>query len=256
MRIQVLSDLHLEFHNPLPGLADGVDVIVCAGDLAPVETGAVFYAAKEWADARHILYVPGNHEYYGTDIDVARRLLAKQCRHLGITLLDPGTITVDNVRFIGATLWTDFRLNGIAHEAAAHKGALGMADFTGASQRGRTRFTTHESARRHAAERAFIEGELASARRVGQTAVVITHHAPTPRSIAPHFERHPCNPGFASDLDDLIERYQPALWVHGHMHDVVDVEIGATRVLCNPAGYNPEKNAKRGYDPALCVEIT
>ena len=207
MRIQVLSDLHLEFHNPLPGLADGVDVIVCAGDLAPVETGAVFYAAKEWADARHILYVPGNHEYYGTDIDVARRLLAKQCRHLGITLLDPGTITVDNVRFIGATLWTDFRLSGIAHEAAAHKGALGMADFTGAIQRGRTRFTTHESARRHAAERAFIEGELASARRVGQTAVVITHHAPTPRSIAPHFERHPCNPGFASDLDDCCRSH-------------------------------------------------
>ena len=145
MRIQVLSDLHLEFHNPLPGLADGVDVIVYAGDLAPVETGAVLYAAKEWADAGHILYVPGNHEYYGTDIDIARRLLAKQCRHLGITLLDPTTINVDDVRVIGATLWTDFRLNGIAHEAPAHKVALGMANFTGAIQHGRTRFTTYES---------------------------------------------------------------------------------------------------------------
>ena len=161
MRIQVLSDLHLEFHNPLPGLADGVDVIVYAGDLAPVETGAVLYAAKEWADAGHILYVPGNHEYYGTDIDIARRLLAKQCRHLGITLLDPTTINVDDVRVIGATLWTDFRLNGIAHEAAAHKVALGMANFTGAIQHGRTRFTTYEStegARRSSPRRRYRPG--------------------------------------------------------------------------------------------------
>ena len=63
MRIQVVSVRHLEFHNPIPALADGVDVAVCAGDLAPIETGAVFYLAKEWTRARHILYVPGNHEY-------------------------------------------------------------------------------------------------------------------------------------------------------------------------------------------------
>ena len=160
------------------------------------------------------------------------------------------------MRVIGATLWTDFRLNSIAHEAAAHKVALGMANFTGAIQHERKRFTTYESTRSHAAERAFIEDELASTRKIGHSAVVVTHRAPTPRSIAPHFEGHPCNPGLASDLDDLIERYQPALWVHGHMHDAVEVQIGATRVLCDPAGYNPEKNEKRGYDPTLCVEIT
>ena len=55
MKIQVVSDLHLEFHNPLPALAEGADVIVCAGDLAPIDTGAVRYAAEEWAEARHIL---------------------------------------------------------------------------------------------------------------------------------------------------------------------------------------------------------
>ena len=95
MRIQVVSDLHLEFHNLLPPVADGVDVIVCAGDLAPIGTGAVRYAAEEWAEARHILYVPGNHEFYGTDIDRARNQLAEECYSLGITLLDSDAIVME-----------------------------------------------------------------------------------------------------------------------------------------------------------------
>ena len=69
MRIQVVSDLHLEFHNLLPPVAEDAAVLVCAGGLAPIGTGAVRYAAEEWAEADNILYVPRNHEYYGTDID-------------------------------------------------------------------------------------------------------------------------------------------------------------------------------------------
>ena len=256
MRIQVLSDLHLEFHNPIPPLVEGVDVIVCAGDLAPLQVGALFYAAKEWA-AAHILYVPGNHEYYNTDIEPARRMLAKQCRMLGITLLDPSATTIDGIRFIGATLWTDFRVEGLDREAAAHAAVgEGMSDFTGAIQHGRRRYTTFESARRHQQERACIEAELAAASKRAETTVVITHHAPTARSIALHFKGHSLNAAFASNLEDIIERYQPALWIHGHMHDAVDLQIGRTRVLCNPAGYEAEKNTTRGYNPSLCVEIT
>ena len=86
--------------------------------------------------------------------------------------------------------------------------------------------------------------------------MVITHHAPTARSVGLHFQGHPLNAGFASNLEHIIRRYQPALWIHGHMHDAVDLQIGATRVLCNPAGYEAEKNTTRGYDPSLCVEIT
>ena len=131
MRIQVVSDLHLEFHNPLPPVADGVDVIVCAGDLAPIGTGAVRYAAEEWAEARHILYVPGNHEFYGTDIARARNQLTEECYSLDITLLDPDAIVIDDVHFIRATLWTDFLLDGIARESVAHRAALGISDFDG-----------------------------------------------------------------------------------------------------------------------------
>ena len=255
MRIQVVSDLHLEFHNLLPSVAEGADVLVCAGDLAPIGAGTVRYAAEEWAEARHILYVPGNHEFYGADIDRARKQLAEECVRYGITLLDADAIVIDDVRFIGATLWTDFLLDGVANEPGAHRAALGISDFDGwiLHEKGTGRFTTHESARRHAEERAFIEAELADAARDGTTAVVITHHSPTPRSIAPRFLGNTLNPAFASNLEPLIAQYQPALWIHGHMHNSVDVILGATRVLANPGGYNAAENPE--YDPTLCVEV-
>ena len=132
MRIQVVSDLHLEFHNDLPQVAEGADVLVCAGDLAPVGSGAVRYAAEAWTEARHVLYVPGNHEFYGADIDHARGQLAEECARHGITLLDPDAIVIDDVHFIGATLWTDFLLDGLAREPGAHRAALlGISDFEG-----------------------------------------------------------------------------------------------------------------------------
>ena len=259
MRMQIVSDLHLEFGNPVPDLAAGVDIVVLAGDLAEIRhPWLLAEAVQAWEGAEHILYVPGNHEYYGSDIDEGRRILAGQCRIHGVTLLDPGAVTIAGVRFIGATLWTDFRLDGIANEPGAHAEAQRrISDFNGAirQREGTRRFTTFESVRRHEAERAFIERELTAATETGTTAVVITHHAPTPRSVGPRFEGDPCNAAFASDLEGVIAQYQPPLWIHGHMHNRVDVALGETRVLCNPAGYNALANARHGYDPEFCIEI-
>ena len=258
MRIQILSDLHVEFPgNVIPPLAPDAEVIICAGDLAPVHTHRIGDIARRWAGADKILYVPGNHEYYGSEIDVARRELAGQCLQHGVTLLDAGAITINDVRFIGATLWTDFLLEGVAGEAWAHlEVGSGLSDFTGAIRHRTGRdglFTTRECARRHAEDRAFIESELEEAERSGLTAVVISHHAPSPRCIRPWFEGSRLNPGFASDLNTVIARFQPPLWVHGHMHDKVDEMLGGTRVLCNPGGYNRVEGHE--FDPALVVEI-
>ena len=258
MRIQILSDLHLEFPgNTIPPLAPDAELVILAGDLAPVVTHRVRDVAARWAGADQILYVPGNHEYYGSEIGLARRELARQCLEHGVTLLDPGGITVDDVRFIGATLWTDFRLEGVAGEAWAHlEVGQGLSDFTGAIRHHggpNAQFTTRESARRHAEDRTFIEGELEQAERSGLTAVIITHHAPSPRSIRPWFEKSRLNPGFASDLDSMIARYQPACWIHGHMHDRVDERLGRTRVMCNPGGYNQAEGHE--FDPAFVVEV-
>ena len=161
------------------------------------------------------------------------------------------------MRFIGATLWTDFLLEGIAGEAWAHlEAGQGLSDFTGAIRhRGDPDglFTTSESARRHTEHRAFIEAELEQAERSGLTPVVITHHAPSPRCIRPWFEKSRLNPGFAPDLDSMIARYQPTLWVHRHMHDRIEERLGETRVVCNPGGYNRVEGHE--FDPVFVVEL-
>ena len=174
MRMQIVSDLHLEFGNPVPGLAAGVDVVVLAGDLAEIRhPWLLAEAVQVWEGAEHILYVPSNHEYYGSDIDEGRQILAGQCRIHGVTLLDPGAVTIAGVRFIGATLWTDFRLDGIANEPGAHAEAQRrISDFNGAirQREGTRRFTTFELVWRHEAERAFIERELTAATETGTSA--------------------------------------------------------------------------------------
>ena len=254
MKIQVFSDLHLEHGGYLPEHHPEADVIVLAGDLAPHTEGAVDRVRERWSTAPHIIYVLGNHEFYGTEIDETRQQLAEECEKAGLHLRDPGMILIDGVRFIGATLWTDLLLEGRADEVGAQmRVRRNISDFTGAITHQGRDFTTGESVERHRADRTFIERELEKAERAGDRVVVITHHAPSPRSIRPWYRGDPFNCAFASDLDRLIARYQPGLWVHGHMHDPVDERLGRTRLLANPAGYRYE--AKRGFDPGLCVDL-
>ena len=254
MKIQIISDLHLEHGGDVPAHHPEADVIVLAGDLAPYTEELVDQLAEDWSSAPHILYVLGNHEFYGTEIDETRARLAKECAGAGIHLLDPGMVRIEGVRFVGATLWTDLLLEGKADEIGAHmRVSREISDFRGAIQHQGRDFSTGESVERHRADRAFIEHELMEAERAGDRAVVITHHAPSPRSIRDWYEGDPFNPAFASDLGRVIERYQPALWIHGHMHDPVDERLGRTRLIANPAGYAYEE--KDGFDPALCLDL-
>lgn len=258
MRIQILSDLHLEFGGQVPPPAPGADAVVLAGDLAPADRGLIAIAADAWAAAGHVVFVPGNHEYYGMDIPAAQRGLAVDCARWGVTLLDPGAATLSGVRFIGATLWTDFLLDGQHREVAAHAAVGGMLnDFRGqigsADRPGRD-FTTWEAAARHRRERAFIEAQLEAAREAGLETVVVTHHAPSPKSVHPRYAGHVLNTGFASDLEEIMLRWQPALWIHGHVHDSVDARVGRTRILANPFGYRRrEENPAFRHD--LVVEV-
>ena len=252
LRLHVVSDLHVEFGNPIPAPVEDADLIVLAGDLAPYRPAVIRELACAWRGKR-VFYVPGNHEFYGGDIDHVRAALARQCLEVGIDLLDRASRCIRGVRFIGATLWTDFNLYGVEcafafKELAQHS----MSDFHVIGHKGRT-FTPEESARRHAADLRFIDRELRHAQEAGETAVVITHHAPTGQSVHPRFFGSNLNPAFASDLERMIATYQPALWIHGHMHNSVDLRLGETRVLANPGAYSPEENTE--YDPALCVTV-
>ena len=254
MKIQILSDLHLDHGGTLPAHRPDADVIVLAGDLCPYTEGLIEMLARRWKSARHIVYVLGNHEFYGTRIDRTRARIAKECAAAGIHLLDPGTVRIEGVRWIGATLWTDFALDGKANEVGAHlRASRSINDFSGMIRYRDRDFTTGDSVRYHRTDRAYIERELRRARQAGEQVVVVTHHAPSPRSVRPWFRGDPLNPAFASDLDRLIKRYQPSLWIHGHMHDPVNERLGETRIVANPAGYAHEN--KRGFDPALCMEL-
>ena len=183
MKIQILSDLHLEHGGSVPVHNPEAGAIVLAGDLAPYTKGLVAKLSELWATAPHILYVLGNHEFYGTEIDDTRARLADECAAVGIHLLDPGMTRIEGTRFIGATLWTDLEFYGKADEIGAHQRLRrGISDFAGAIRHHGRDFSTRESVRRHWAARRFIEEELAQAELAGETTVVITHHAPSPRS--------------------------------------------------------------------------
>ena len=216
MRIQIFSDLHLEFKgNPFPYISPDADIVVLAGDLAPIRTQRIGEIMRTW-NWPDVLYIPGNHEYYGCEIDAGRLELARQCRNHGIALLDCTTLDLEGIRFIGATLWTDFKLDTtpLAEAWAHHEVAQSLPDFKGAIRHyggPKGLFTTQESARRHAAHRAFIERELARAEEDDATAVVITHHAPSPACVRPWYRESKINAGFASNLDEVIERYHPPL---------------------------------------------
>lgn len=225
VRIQLLSDIHLEFHaDGGRAFCDAVpvrgDVLVLAGDLCPLADLARHELALRRLTDRfaHVLWVPGNHEWYGARPD-ARLLDAVAERLPGMRRLDPAQPTViDGVHFLGDTLWFPARPDD------GHYRHL-VADFQQIA--GLVPWCHREHARAVAA--------LAASIRPGD--VVVTHHLPSPESVATRFLGSALNRFFMVDLTELILRTRPALWLHGHTHTSIDVEVGATRIACNPFGY-------------------
>jgi Icc-related predicted phosphoesterase len=253
LRIALLSDLHLSVQGmALP--ATGADVLVLAGDLGRPES------AIEWARAAPLptLYVAGNHEFYGRDLETTYAQLREQAQGSNVRLLERGEWQHGGVRFLGCTLWSDYRL----YETAAAR-ELGLAAAT--------RFI-HDFSRIQVApdfpdtfspalsQLLFRQSvawlEACFTRPHDGPTVVITHFAPSPQSIAARFRDSPVNASFVSDLTAQIERWQPALWLHGHTHDSFDYRIGRTRVVCNARGYAKEGVPENPhFDPALVLEI-
>lgn len=247
MKLHVLSDLHTEFYDFDPPPTDA-DVVVLAGDIG-VGAGGLEWAAEHWPH-KPVIYVPGNHEYYDHDIEITNEL--KSAAPANVHVLNQDLCEVDNVRFLGATLWTDFRLYGESTATLSRQEAKGLLrDFT-AIRNGDRRFTPEDSVQIHEANKAWLLSELGNAFR-GPT-VVVTHHLPATPSIAARYENDPLNPAFASNLEAVIETYQPELWIHGHTHVACDYEIHGTRVVCNPRGY-PSESSGGGFQPGLVVEI-
>lgn len=253
MKLNILSDLHLGL-GPLEPPRNGADVVILAGDLARPQE------AVAWASgfAKPVIYVPGNHEFYGGSIAGGTDELRRLCGASGIHLLCDDEVVIAGVRFLGTTLWTDFMLFGDDDKRAEaiQQALVFMRDFSRirADVAGQALFTPADSAALFALQSAWLEHRLAQAH-AGPT-VVITHHAPSRQSIHPRFADSPLNACFVSDAEHLIDASRAQLWVHGHTHDSFDYILNGTRVVCNPRGYAKNgTNENPLFDPNFIVEI-
>lgn len=233
MKLNVLSDLHLS-QGALARPANEADLVILAGDIARPEP------AIEWACAlgKPVLYVPGNHEFYGASLDSTRRALKDLAAGSAVRVLDDDEVVIDGVRFLGSTLWTDFMLLGQDGKAGAQaEAARSIRDFSRifVDDALRQPFTPADSAALFERHARWLERRLAQPH-PGPT-VVITHHAPAPGSIHPRFAGSPINACFVSDARHLLDGTRVQLWIHGHTHDSFDYQVNGTRVVCNPRGY-------------------
>jgi predicted phosphodiesterase len=248
VRLHVLSDLHLEF-GPVALPDVDADAVVLAGDIS-VGLRGIEWASRAFA-GRPILYVPGNHEYYGHTYPRFLEKMRGRALELGVVLLSDGAVTIGGVRFLGATLWTDFELAGDRRLAEATAQEV-MVDFKKirvdpSFRRARPR----DAQLWHVQSRRWLEREFGTPHPGGT--MVITHHAPSSRSLAAARPRPPVDAAYASDLEELVERSGVDCWVHGHTHRCVDYRLGATRVVSNQRGY-PDEPVER-FNPALVVEV-
>jgi predicted phosphodiesterase len=269
-KIWIMSDLHCEFGvaavAPELDRPTDVDLVILAGDFHHASK-AVQHAMDSFP-GHHIVMLVGNHEHYksGMTIDAgidhmrAEAQVAREKDGTPICVLENDTVELclrgENIRIIGATLWTDFNIFGDFEKYSAIA-ASWMNDYSLIRGRDRGSLSPSETAARHAISRVYVRAELQKP--FDGTTVVITHHLPSMRSCADRYKTDPLTPAFISDCSDLLE-LGADLWVHGHTHDSFDYFCGHTRVICNPRGYPNWYSTKlrfenQNFDPVKIVDF-
>jgi Icc-related predicted phosphoesterase len=261
LKAQIFSDLHIDVY-PIKAItvAADVDVVIVAGDTCEGVLRAFEHLRRLVPIHIPIVMVLGNHEYYRRfipdELAVARTLALEFNIHLlenDTVALSSGTRGGAIVRFIGATLWTDYRIFGEANLGVVMNAcADAMNDHRriGWQKQPWRRFRPREAALMHEQSRAYLETTLATS--FDGPTVVVTHHAVHWSSVSAQFHNDHVTAAFVSDLSGLIETYQPELWVNGHVHNSSDYRIGNTRIVCNPHGYGNENPM---FDGALTLDI-
>lgn len=291
MKIAIASDLHLEFDrkkvdggieatddlkapcgHPTIGpdfrdltqpLSDGThqclaDLMILAGDIDLGARGIDYgKSLSEWLGVP-VVMIAGNHEFYGLEFYSTYDALQNAATPLETLTFLERQVFETNVggtalRILGCTLWTDFRLFGEERrEETLAFGQRVMKDFSGKIQFGDdAALDVHKASNAFEQAVTWLEHELARA--FDGTTIVLTHHAPSAMSIIEKHRYHPISPSYACALDHLVERWQPALWVHGHLHQSADYMIGRTRVVCNPRGSPRRLNTT--FEPGMIVEL-
>lgn len=271
MKAWIISDLHAthaDFRSNSFEIPEA-DICLCAGDISGFIEFGLDFLKKKIAPSIPVVAVLGNHDFYGSPIDRALEIARREAFGSDIEILENDTLEIGDVRIIGATLWTDFEIPwggaesddipiNERRELALSVCRQYMLDFHEIyrsepfSDGIPGLITSRELIHRHHESRAFIATQLAKPW-TGST-VVLTHHAPSPRSLIQKYLGHPSNAAFASDMTDIIRRGRPDFWIHGHMHEYLDYIEDRTRVICNPLGYRHERGIN-GFRPGLVIDL-
>lgn len=284
-RLWVMSDIHLECGEWFPEARPEFDALVIAGDVKEGDPEAVMEWISRAADGRPAVFVPGNHDYCAAwpnklTKEEIHTALREQSLERGITFLEGDEAEIDvagqTLRFLGCTLWSDWTLTHLGlpedisperryqfalharREAQHHR--EGAVDYTrivhrfpDAGKHG-SFWTVADAVAAHARMRLFLEDHLQGGK---DTTVVVTHHAPSPRSFGRRYEERRFMPAwkaafYASDLEDMMWVIGPDVWIHGHIHHRADYVVGETRVVANARGRDAQYS---GFDPGFVVEV-
>jgi predicted phosphodiesterase len=257
MKIRVLSDLHLEGAAFNPPEAD-CDAVVLAGDIGSGTNGVTWAANNFVGLGVPVIYVPGNHEFYGYDMSDLNAAMTNVAKERGVILGDCSSTLVEKegeqpVRILAATLWTDFDLYGVEkRKACGDATERCLYDYTAIKRHGK--LLRWRDVRAMCLRTQFwLKYEAVKAKAAGEKVVVVTHHAPSERSSLPRFKNDPVTAGFASRLEGFAAEYVNC-WIHGHMHNNSWYRIGDCLVVANPRGYRPPSENPR-FDDKLVIEV-
>ena len=252
MRLLILSDLHHElWRDQAPSIDPAVsrpDVVILAGDINS-DAHAVHWAAHTFAGLP-VIYVHGNHEAYGRNLEHMQEHVATACAlHPNVHFLNCNELVIGTVRFLGATLCDGSRQSSMRTVEA------GMNDYKRIrlASAGYRKLRTGDTARLHALHKSWLRQQLDVP--FDGTTVVVTHMAPSLRSVHDDDASDELSTAYASQMEDVVENAN--LWVHGHLHRSLDYRIGQCRVVANPCGY-PQRNGNREnihFAPNWIVEV-
>lgn len=299
MKIALTSDIHLEFGDWYPVNPENADTLILSGDIMlanEVENAlydtekAIEYKGHRFIDFlynckkeyKNVVYVMGNHEHYHGDFAVSSEVLGEACKKAGVHFLDKNSVKIDDITFIGGTLWTDmnnedsdtlrsigrmmndFRIVKNGNKKGFRRHLIHKKNVDGSyatddngqwivegtkTQEYIPAFSTEDALEDHKKMMHYIDSVINN--KFDEKFVVVGHHAPTKLSTHPRYKDDTImNGGYSSDLTEFIlKNPQIKAWTHGHTHDQFDYMIGSTRVLCNPRGYVLYERESNDKDP-------
>ncbi|CAJ3384632.1 phosphoesterase [Burkholderia pseudomallei] len=261
MKVQVASDLHHELavagssmSEPI-ALADAeVDALVLAGDIHN-QLGAIdLYASYPVP----VIYVCGNHEFYDSEMQLLLPEMKRRANGTSVKLLEKEVFIRGNVRFLGCTMWTDYHMFPLRLNASMEYARRHVLDHRRIRKPNSGRFEPEDAVVEQRDALDFLVRKIREP--FPGATVVVTHHAPSARSVHPREQNNPLVPAFASNLEFLVS--EADLWIHGHIHRSSDYQLGGCRVVCNPRGYPgrnrtnpvlPYENAE--FDPRKVIDV-